>query len=912
MMTNKNTGNFKLRNILGALFIVCSILLLGTCDNGFVEAIEKDIAASFPKLGILVDGSELTGNTYDFQEQVLDSAKTVDLVLKNMGEAPLVFQDPQYVLVPNSGDEGIFEIRNFNASAVQAGDSFTCSLDFTPSDERGYSASITIYSNDPDTPEYTFAVTGTGYVPADGLFYVNNNDSYSNSTTVNLNMNFTTNPESMRFSNTSAGLSSASWEPYSETRSGWVLESGADESRTVYAQFRDSLGFYTDKQDSIYLDTTSPTGSITSINGSDEYTTSRIVTLNVSAGDTASGVVSMRFVSSNTLSSPTFPGDDTGWSSYSTSSAYEIPAASASGDGTKYIYAQFRDAAENISTTLIWNSITLDTAGPTGSILIDGGDAYATSRSVTLTLSASDATSGVKNMRFADSSSSTQPNMSSIPWKSYSTSSAYNITSDNEGTKYVFAQYQDNAGKISTATISDNITLDTTDPSGYISVSYGDSFTNTTKVRIDLSHVSGATQMSFSGNISPVSLRSYSSYIDVTLTTGEGNKTINGYFRDAAGNDVTLSDSIYLNAFTISHTESTGTGMGGTSVDISADGEVVAIGIPYRSWMKPIGGMTYLTLTQVGAFSVLRKSGSTWSGDGGLQHDGLNYSNFGLSVSVSPSGNYISIGAPNDGADTNSTYGKIYRYYYSGGSWTLNSTISGSSSRNDTGLTVLDTDTYRYYKDRNTSGYTYIYRYGGTSKQSYSHTYALRDLDGSGSGSSDRIIWGSPLINTSKGLVYIYDRLLNYVYHIGPSDASDNQRFGYSVAISADAQTIVASTGNDEAYIFQYSSGWVQRQKISKPADAGIAFANSVAVSGDGTTVVIGCPSYNSWKGAVYIYVKRSQDNTWELVNRYSLGGTISAEFGESVAISDDGSTVVVGAPTSDSGSADSKVYILE
>ena len=83
--------------------------------------------------------------------------------------------------------------------------------------------------------------------------------------------------------------------------------------------------------------------------------------------------------------------------------------------------------------------VIADTTPPTGSIVIDGGKAYTTNVNVTLTLSATDAGSGVSQMRFSNDE------ISWSAWESYATSRPWILTSGN-GIKTVYVQYQDGAG----------------------------------------------------------------------------------------------------------------------------------------------------------------------------------------------------------------------------------------------------------------------------------------------------------------------------------------------------------------------------------------------------------------------------------------------------------------------------------
>jgi len=123
------------------------------------------------------------------------------------------------------------------------------------------------------------------------------------------------------------------------------------------------------------------------------------------------------------------------------------------------------DNVDNVETHHLLTNIKLDKTPPSsGSIVINNGDAYATSISVTLNLSAADSTSGVAQMRFSNDN---------VTWASlepYATSKAWNITSP-EGVKTVYVIYVDNAGLNSQA-YHDTIVLDTAPPT--ISILYPD------------------------------------------------------------------------------------------------------------------------------------------------------------------------------------------------------------------------------------------------------------------------------------------------------------------------------------------------------------------------------------------------------------------------------------------------------
>jgi trimeric autotransporter adhesin len=86
---------------------------------------------------------------------------------------------------------------------------------------------------------------------------------------------------------------------------------------------------------------------------------------------------------------------------------------------------------------------------------------------------------------------------------------------------------------------------------------------------------------------------------------------------------------------------------------------------------------------------------------------------------------------------------------------------------------------------------------------------------------------------------------------------------------------------------------------------AGSYVGESVAVSGDGSTVVVGATGANSGDGAVYVFSEPA--GGWasgtQTATLTASSGTSGDEFGASVAVSSDGSTVVVGAPETTVGS---------
>jgi hypothetical protein len=106
---------------------------------------------------------------------------------------------------------------------------------------------------------------------------------------------------------------------------------------------------------------------------------------------------------------------------------------------------------------LVFGEGISDTTPPTGSISINNDATYTDSRSVSLSLSASDNSSGVSQMMITNSSS-----FEGASWEDYTTSKSWTLPS-GDGKKKVYVKFKDGAGNVSEI-YSDEIILDTTSP----------------------------------------------------------------------------------------------------------------------------------------------------------------------------------------------------------------------------------------------------------------------------------------------------------------------------------------------------------------------------------------------------------------------------------------------------------------
>lgn len=210
----------------------------------------------------------------------------------------------------------------------------------------------------------------------------------------------------------------------------------------------------------------------------------------------------------------------------------------------------------------------------------------------------------------------------------------------------------------------------------------------------------------------------------------------------------------------------------------------------------------------------------------------------------------------------------------------------------------------------------------------------------------------------NAGAVYVYVRddedAWSQQARIEADNADANDHFGISVSLSSDGDTLAVGAyqeasgatgiGGDQAddsaadagaaYVFARDGqgAWSQSAYVkASNTDAGDNFGSSVALSGDGDTLAVGAyreassatgiggdqtdnSAYSA--GAVYVFARAGQ-NAWSQ-QAYVKSSNIEEfdSLGSSVALSNDGNTLAVGAPGEDSGAtgiggdaADNSVY---
>ncbi|MBM4249663.1 MAG: hypothetical protein FJ149_09590 [Euryarchaeota archaeon] len=234
-------------------------------------------------------------------------------------------------------------------------------------------------------------------------------------------------------------------------------------------------------------------------------------------------------------------------------------------DGLWYFHIRARDNSLNWNKTAThFGPIRIDTRPPDGlQITVNGGAEYTNDKLVTLSLTASDAGSGVASISFSNDGSTWSE------WESFSaTRGGWDLTdprfgaNGSDGPKTVHARIRDLVGNEIPADrrASDGIFLDRVAPQGLAIVVNGDA-TYTASAQVSLSlkgydpdPASGLSQMSFSndaatwGDWTPWSeSASWSLVAGAGGTDSDGTKIVYFQLRDRAGNvGGPAKDSIFL------------------------------------------------------------------------------------------------------------------------------------------------------------------------------------------------------------------------------------------------------------------------------------------------------------------------------------------------------------------------------
>jgi len=286
----------------------------------------------------------------------------------------------------------------------------------------------------------------------------------------------------------------------------------------------------------------------TSLVGIDMEANPEILTGTASDSNTDYSISGVEWSSSNTTNGSWIACTPTDGSFNSGSEDFSCDFSSLTDGASRKIYVRTHDQNNlYMPTTLYENTgnFILDRAAPTGSVSINADDPYATSPNSMLTVTATDTTTSVTDMKISEDNT-----FAGVSWESYATSKAFTLSS-GDGAKTVYVKFMDAIGNESDI-YSDTIALDTSLPTGTISINSGAAYTNNASATLALSATDVTTSVmnamfSEVADFSGATWEAYASSNVFTLTGADGTKTIYAKFKDAAGNiSEVVSDGIIL------------------------------------------------------------------------------------------------------------------------------------------------------------------------------------------------------------------------------------------------------------------------------------------------------------------------------------------------------------------------------
>jgi hypothetical protein len=370
----------------------------------------------------------------------------------------------------------------------------------------------------------------------------------------------------------------------------------------------------------------------------------------------------------------------------------------------------------------------------------------------------------------------------------------------------------------------------------------------------------------------------------------------------------------------------------GKSVAISADGLTAIVGAD-REGTSPsvLQGAAYIFTYLAGVWTQQAKL---------LASDRATGDFFGRSVAISSDGNTVLIGAINEDTSPNTNNGAAYVFTRSGTTWTEQQKLlaSDAASSDFFGFSVaLSSDgntavVGAYGEDtspNSDNGAVYVYTRSGSTWTEQQKLLASDPAAGDDFGTAvaisadgNTVFVGAPDEDTggtlNNGAVYVFTRtagVWTQQQKLLASDPAAGDDFGTAVALSLDGNTLVVGAtltdvGNFSAvgsvYVFtKYENSWLQQSKLdySRKGQDGVGvFGSSVSVSSDGNIILIGANQYGIYPaalrpGTAFIFTrsgsKWSEQKQIIPSDYYTTAGLIF--YGNSVAISPDGSKILIG-----------------
>ncbi len=304
----------------------------------------------------------------------------------------------------------------------------------------------------------------------------------------------------------------------------------------------------------------------------------------------------------------------------------------------------------------------------------------------------------------------------------------------------------------------------------------------------------------------------------------------------------------------------TGEGSFGSSVALSADGNIALIG------GRSDDAAPHEGCCGAGAVWVFTRTGSTWSQQGAKLTPGTasRDAEFGSSVALSANGRTAVIGAPGSAQP-----GAAWVFTRSGSQWERQAVLGSAAATPYAG-------------------------FGNSVALSASGNTALVGAEGARGGGAAWIFRRSRSKWTKEGA------------KLTGMERGSFARFGDSTALSGNGTTALVGAGGEggevgAAWLFTRSgSAWKRRAKLTGRGESGRGnFGESLALSFNGDTALIGAAMDNEGNrervGAAWLFARSGSSWIQRGVKFTGRGGAEDGLFAASLALSGDGDTALIG-----------------
>ena len=332
--------------------------------------------------------------------------------------------------------------------------------------------------------------------------------------------------------------------------------------------------------------------------------------------------------------------------------------------------------------------------------------------------------------------------------------------------------------------------------------------------------------------------------------------------------------------------------------------------------------------TFVGAAWVFTESGGKWPQQGPKLTGGgeSGRGEFGASDALSANGEEALIGGPRDA----SAVGAVWAFKFSAGKWTQQGgklTGGEETGAGEFGWSVAldsagETAVIGGPSDNGSIGAAWAFKYSGTAwlqqgkkltgtgesgKAEFGWSAAL-------SGEGTTALVGGPEDNAKTGAAWAFVESAGEWTQQGEKLTGTGESWRGPGRLQRGARL---RSGNGArrglrrrgwvgaAFAFTRSAGkWSQQgEKLTANGEVGDGdFGNSVAVSSEGNTALVGAPLDNAGTGAAWVFTRTGAE--WPQQGGKLTGGSESGEgeFGYGVALSSDGNTALIGGPQDSGG----------